>query len=111
MNLLTCSISYDMLILYSNNIHQGDRTMATERTDFAQEALDQYSATPITPDYENVSADKLMEITETDAFTAGWEASIDHLHTVVKDLDIHGPLKAIIENILDTNRAEREIND
>lgn len=84
--------------------------MTTERTDFAQDALDLYLAQPVAPEYVNSDSDMQL-ITETDAFVAGWEASIDHLLDVVDDLDIPGPLKAIVESMLEANRAEREVKE
>lgn len=84
--------------------------MTTERTVFAQTALDNYLAQPVNAAYVDVDADPavLDEITETDAFVAGWEASVDHLVTVAENLDVPAPLKAIIVSLLESNRAERE---
>lgn len=85
--------------------------MTIERTVFAEQALENYRAQANNYADTDTPVEFLEEITETDAFVAGWEASVDHLHTVVKDLDIPAPLKAIIEDLLDANRAEREIDN
>lgn len=84
--------------------------MTTERTVFAQTAIDNYLAQPVNAEYVDVDPAVLNEITETDAFVAGWEASVDHLVTVAENLDVPGPLKAIIVSLLESNRAERETN-
>ena len=85
--------------------------MTTERTVFAQTAIDNYLAQPVNADYVDVDPAVLNEITETDAFVAGWEASVDHLVTVAENLDVPAPLRAIIVSLLESNRAERETNN
>lgn len=85
--------------------------MTTERTVFAQTAIDNYLAQPVNAEYVDVDPAVLNEITETDAFVAGWEASVDHLVTVAENLDVPAPLRAIIVSLLESNRAERETNN
>ena len=85
--------------------------MTTERTVFAQTAIDNYLAQPVNAEYDDADPAILNEITETDAFVAGWEASVDHLVTVAENLDVPSPLRAIIVSLLESNRAERETNN
>lgn len=77
-----------------------------KRTDYATDALQKYLAQPVNDPY--VEPDT---VGETDAFIAGWDAAVDHLKVVAEDLDIPKPLAAIITSILESNRAEYEVED
>jgi len=79
----------------------------TERTEFADKALQEYLAEPLNPVY----GDSSDEIAETDAFIAGWSASIKHLVEVAENMDIPGPMRAIIVDILEFNNSERPVKD
>lgn len=81
--------------------------ISTQRTDYADEALSAYLALPVNESYDG----ETDTVAETDAFVAGWEASITHLNSVLSDMDIPGPLKSIVTQILESNRAEYSVND
>lgn len=80
--------------------------ISTERTDYADEALSAYLELPVNEVYGDTDV-----VAETDAFVAGWDASITHLNTVLEDMDIPGPLKSIVTQILESNRAEYPTTD
>lgn len=85
--------------------------MAMERTVFAEQALADYRALANNYADTDTPAEFVQEITETDAFAAGWDAAVDHLKNVADDLDIPAPLKAIIKDMLDANAAELPVKD